>query len=84
MKVKNCRVGERCALEGPLGVSLPALAQSKANLKATDTLLSLVVDGPMARDPLCLSGPSAQLSHSWAAITSFYQIGISHVTIVHL
>lgn len=84
MKVMNHRVRERPGLERPSGVSLPALAQSRANLKATSALFSLVVDVPMARDPLCLSGPAPQLSHSWAAFISFYQTRISYVTTVHL
>lgn len=78
VKVMNRRVRER-----PSGVSLPALAQVRANLKAPSALFNLVVDVPMAKDPLCLSGPAPQLSHSRAAVISFYQTGISHVTTVH-
>ena len=84
MKVMNHRVRARPDLEGPSGVSLRALAQSRTNLKATTALFSLVVDVPMARDSLFLSGPVPQLSHSWAAIISFYQAGSFLVTAVHL
>lgn len=84
MKVKNCRVRERPGLDRPSGLSLPDLAQSRANLKATSAFFSLVVDMPVARHPLCLSGPAPQLSHSGVAIISFYQTGIFCVTTVHL